>query len=252
MRQPTRRGPAECRRSGHEFRHPAPVRPEIARPSVADIVSALPITTRSSPSASVPAPSAICQEQAQVRFLARAAPGRFPAVPAGPRSRAGQPCPERSPASPAISMRTSITSRVVPAISEVIAASRPASWFRSVDLPAFGARRRWQLRTHRGCARRPQPRPLRGRDRPSARRSAPSTSGETSTGTSSSAKSIVASSRAPARIRSRRHPSTFCPTEPGQHPHRLPPLRLGLGVDQVGQAFDLRQVQARRSPARGG
>ena len=39
---------------------------------------------------------------------------------------------------PARSIRTSITSRVVPAISEVIAASRPASAFSSVDFPAFG------------------------------------------------------------------------------------------------------------------
>ena len=49
--------------------------------------------------------------------------------------------------------------------------------------------------------------------------------------------------------RSRPH-HTLAPTRgtlthgPGQNTKRLPPLRLGLGVDQIRQTFDLRQIEA--------
>ena len=83
-------------------------------------------------------------------------PPRRPGTPAGPPPppapaparrrgfRPGRPA-RRSPAmsssvsgSPPRSIRTSRTSRVVPATSEVSAASRRASAFSSVDLPTFG------------------------------------------------------------------------------------------------------------------
>ena len=106
-----------------------------------------------------------------------------------------------------------MTSRVVPAISEVMAASRPAIRLRSVDLPTFGgptiatsnpSRTRSAIRT-----------PSYSRCMPARTRViSASTSGRVSTGTSSSAKSIVASSSAAARIRSRRQPSATSPNAP--------------------------------------
>ena len=110
-------------------------------------------------------------------------------------------------------MRTSITSRVVPANSDVIAASLPARALRSVDFPAFG-------------------RPTIATSKPSRIRSANATldnsearspltpainamtSGATSTGTSSSTKSMVASNSAAARTISARQRSANCPTAP--------------------------------------
>ena len=114
---------------------------------------------------------------------------------------------------PPRSRRTSITSRVVPAISEVIAISRPEIAFNSVDFPAFGA-------------------PIIATSNPSRIRSAtklpaistsklcttcvirPCTSGVTSVGTSSSAKSIVTSINAVARNKCCRHSSTSFPKCP--------------------------------------
>ena len=92
----------------------------------------------------------------RARRARRVRAARPPGTPAGRprgalrgRGRCPAPRPVRRPSrSPAMSsrvsgrpprsIRTSITSRVVPATSEVSAASRPASAFSSVDLPTFG------------------------------------------------------------------------------------------------------------------
>ena len=112
-----------------------------------------------------------------------------------------------------MSIRTSITSRVVPAISDVMAASRPASAFRSVDLPAFGAP---MIATSKPSRIRSAARPPCTSCRRSACTARPRarTSGATSTGTSSSAKSMVASINAAARINFSRHSSALRPIAP--------------------------------------
>ena len=115
--------------------------------------------------------------------------------------------------SPRKSIRTSITSRVVPAISDVIAASRPASAFKSVDFPAFGAP---MIATSNPSRMRSAIR-LPSISRPMSPRTPDNratTSGPTSTGTSSSAKSIVTSKSDAARIRSRRQRSASPPRAP--------------------------------------
>ena len=101
-----------------------------------------------------------------------------------------------------------MTSRVVPATSDVIAACRPAKAFNNVDLPILGG-------------------PIIATSKPSRTRSATKlpaisafrssitteisvlTSGKTSMGMSSSEKSIVASTSAAARIKLMRQRSTF-------------------------------------------
>jgi hypothetical protein len=127
-------------------------------------------------------------------------------------------------------------------LSEVRAASRPASALTRVDFPTFGRpttatskpsrMRSAATAPHRPRARVPRPRPSRSRS-PRAPRP---------TGTSSSAKSIVASSSAAARISDRRQPSASGRGAP-QHAERLAALRLGLGLKKVGETLDLREVQ---------
>ena len=108
---------------------------------------------------------------------------------------------------PLISRRTETTSRVVPASSDTIAASRPARRFSRVDFPALTGPSRLTVTPLRTCS------PIRPSSRtPSivrisallSSRSCASTEG----GRSSSAKSISASSRPPRRTISSRHPVT--------------------------------------------
>ena len=116
-------------------------------------------------------------------------------------------------ASPFKSSRTSITSRVVPAISDVIAASRPTNAFKSVDFPIFGGPTIATSKPSliRSATKVPASSVFKSCNNPAIR---PLTSGTTSTGTSSSAKSIVASINDAALIKSARHPSIFLPIAP--------------------------------------
>ena len=116
---------------------------------------------------------------------------------------------------PLISHLTSTISRVVPATAVTIAASELLRAFKSDDFPAFGSptnatsnpvfNRATDL-TVSSSAETLSITPERSIE----------TSRETSSGTSSSAKSIVASTRAMARNKSRRHPSTRRDTSPSR------------------------------------
>ena len=116
-------------------------------------------------------------------------------------------------ANPSKSIRTSMISRVVPATSDVNAASRPANAFSKVDFPTLGfptiATSKPAL-TRSAIATPPASRINAARVTFTRLR----TSGVTSTGTSSSAKSIVASSNAQARTRSNRHCAARWPNSP--------------------------------------
>ena len=117
--------------------------------------------------------------------------------------------------SPSRSIFTSITSRVVPAISDVIAASRPAKRLRSVDFPTLGEPR---MATSNPCRRRSANTTPAASCSRLARtdRTNSITSGDTSNGTSSSAKSIVASIKAAARSNLARQPSAKTPSAPAR------------------------------------
>ena len=104
-------------------------------------------------------------------------------------------------------------SRVVPAISDVIAASRPAKAFNNVDFPTLGAPTMATSNPLRIRSATNEPSISRCKSITTSFRSA-FTSGVTSTGTSSSAKSIVASIRAAERMSFVRHISTFWPSSP--------------------------------------
>ena len=114
---------------------------------------------------------------------------------------------------PPKSIRTSITSRVVPATCEVIAASRPAKALRRVDFPAFGsptiaASKPDRTRSALVAFLLSRFRLLRMDSKSSL------TSSETSKGTSSSEKSIVTSIKDAALTRFARQSSTRRPSWP--------------------------------------
>ena len=122
---------------------PAPVSPDTAsapsppagRPSPAPRCRP---ARRGTPSAATSL-GPVDQEHPQVgRLGPRAAPARCRAPRSAPPASRRPAVSSRVSASPSRSSRTSITSRVVPATSEVSATSRPASAFSSVDLPTFG------------------------------------------------------------------------------------------------------------------
>ena len=116
-------------------------------------------------------------------------------------------------ASPFSSILTSMTSLVVPGISEVSAASLPANALIKVDFPLFGGPTIATSNPSRTLSAIRAP-ALSARKSVNREHSISRTSGATSTGTSSSAKSIVASSNAAARISFARQTSARCPMAP--------------------------------------
>ena len=147
--------------------------------------------------------------------------------------------PPRSPAMsssvtgrPSRSIRTSITSRVVPATSEVSAASRPASAFSSVDLPTFGAADERDLEAVAqplgDAAAGELPLASSAITAPRSARDGASTS----PGRSSSAKSIARLDEGErARSEPRRQPSAVRRERAAMSASGLPLLRRGLGRD---------------------
>ena len=244
-----RRAPRASPRSRPASRSiPAPVSPDTASPSAAARRSALVSTDEVAGAASDP------ELRGLVGVARRGTSAGRPPRP-GCRARSIPSASSRSPASrrpavsssvsgrPSRSIRTSITSRVVPATSEVSATSRPASAFSSVDLPTFGG----------PTSATSKPSRIRSATRlPPARAPSPPRSGSSPAPREriEVVRQLLVGEvdrRLDERQRARPAAAPQSVAEPRQrpvhHPQRLPLLRRGLGREQVAEPLDLRQVE---------
>ncbi len=135
-----------------------------------------------------------------------------------------------------------MASRVVPGVAETIDVSCRVSAFISVDLPALGAPASTTVKPSRSLA---MPRlassAARMRARASAMRARNSTSAKSSA-SSTSEKSSSASIAAIAFKMFTRIASASSSQRAAGDPHRLPPLRRGFRVDEIGETLHLGKI----------
>ena len=136
-----------------------------------------------------------------------------------------------------------MTSRVVPAWGDTMAADRPAKLLRILDFPTFTG----PAMATTGPSRNRSPRRWSSSSAPispCSSRAISSAGATRSCGTSpSSGKSMIASTSASAAISRVRHSSARSPNRPAKLPERLAPLGLGLRADQIGEALDPGEVE---------